>query len=98
MSRDTVLYKIESSRSLIASTTLDGFQTLLRSQQPGRYAIDEVTSWDGLLLKSRIRRWGWAVKHDDGRVVLLPELTSDASSETMSSFLDATGVGRNGAR
>ncbi len=98
MSWTTVLYKAESDRSLIASTTLDGFQVLLGPYLPGRYAIDEVTNRGGLLLKTEIRRWGWAVKHDDGRVVLQPEVTGSTSPETMTSSDDATGVGRNDAR
>lgn len=97
MSWTTVLYKIESGRSLIASSTVEGFEVLLMTQQPGRYAIDEVTSGGGLLLRTRVRRWGWAVKHSDGRVMLLPEAESIASPETRSCSLERPGVGRKGA-
>ena len=70
MSWDSVLYMIEIGNSSIASTDVDNIRWLLESCAPGRYAINEVTNSGGLLSKMETRRWGWAFKGQDGRVVL----------------------------
>jgi len=58
---------------LVASSSIDGLRGLLIGDAPGRYVIEEVTTSSGLLSMPKTRRWGWAIKHCDGRVELEPE-------------------------
>ena len=75
MSKDTTFYRINmGDHRLVASSSIDGLQGLLVGEVPGRYAIEEVTSPPGFLSTPKSRRWGWATKHDDGRVELEPEI------------------------
>lgn len=69
-------YRIVDGDCLIATTDVDGIPSLLESLAPGRYPIDKVTSAGGLLLKIETLRWGWVVKHKDGRVEILPVVTT----------------------
>jgi len=75
MSKDTTFYRIDvGDHRLVASSSIDGLQGLLIGEVPGRYVIEEVTSPPGFLSTPKSRRWGWAIKHDDGRVELEPEI------------------------
>jgi hypothetical protein len=75
MSKDTTFYRIDvGDHRLLASSSIDGLQGLLVGEVPGRYVIEEVTSPPGFLSTPKSRRWGWATKHDDGRVELEPEI------------------------
>ncbi len=75
MSKDTTLYRIDvGDHRLVASSSIGGLQGLLIGEVPGRYVIEEVTSPPGFLSTPKSRRWGWAIKHDDGRVELEPEI------------------------
>ena len=81
MSWDSLLYKIEFGNSFVASTKVDGIGPLLESHVPGCYAIDEVTTSGGLLSKTQTRRWGWAVKDKNGRVVLMSDDAAASAAE-----------------
>jgi len=75
MSKDTTFYRINmGDQRLVASTSLSGIPALLEREPPGRYAIEEVTAPRGFLSTAKTRNWGWAIKHDDGRVELEPEI------------------------
>lgn len=74
MSKDRPFYRVDAGDDrLIASTSIDAIPALLVREAPGRYVIEEVTAPRGFLSTPNKRRWGWAVKHADGRVELAPE-------------------------
>ena len=73
-SAETTLFRINlGDNRLAASTSIDGLPGLLRRDPPGLYVIEELTIPPGLLSIPSSRRWGYAIKHEDGRV----ELRSD---------------------
>ena len=51
---------------------LDGVTEIVRRAPTGRYHVDEISA-DPLPSGHASRRWGSAVRHDDGRVVLDPD-------------------------
>ena len=60
-------------KRLVASTSINGIPVLLEREAPGRYVIEEVTAPRGFLSTAKTKIWGWAIKHDDGRVELEPD-------------------------
>ena len=56
---------------LADAATLDGVTEIVRRVPPGRYHVDEI-SVDPLPSGHTVRRWGSAVRHEDGRVILDP--------------------------
>jgi hypothetical protein len=50
----------------------EDIEPTIRTMKPGRYHIDEITR-DPLQSGRSQRRWGVAIKHPDGSVVVLPE-------------------------
>jgi hypothetical protein len=74
MGTESIFYRVNmGDHRLVASSSIDGLRGLLKGDAPGRYLIEEVTTPAGFLSTPKSRRWGWAIKHDDGRVELEPE-------------------------
>jgi len=57
---------------LADADSLDDVTELVRNAPPGRYHIDEISA-KPLPSGHTARRWGTAIRHDDGRVVLDPD-------------------------
>ncbi len=57
---------------LADSDSLDGVPQLPRNAPPGRYHVDEISA-KPLPSGHTARRWGTAIRHDDGRVILDPD-------------------------
>ncbi len=51
---------------------LAGVNEIVRRAPPGRYHVDEISA-DPLPSGQTSRRWGFAIRHDDGRVILDPD-------------------------
>ena len=49
--------------------TLNGVTEVVCNAPPGRYHVDEI-SVDPLPSRRTARRWGSAIRHNDGRVIL----------------------------
>jgi hypothetical protein len=47
-------------------------KTVLRSAEPGRYHVDEISS-DPMLSGHTSRRWGVVINHGDGTVTMDPD-------------------------
>ncbi len=58
---------------LAASTSIAGLPGLLTGDAPGRYVIEELKIPPGFLSMPKARKWGYAIKLADGRVVLQPD-------------------------
>jgi hypothetical protein len=54
---------------LADADSLDGVTEALRNAPPGRYHIDEISA-KPLPSGHTARRWGRAIRQDDGRVIL----------------------------
>ncbi len=52
--------------------TIDQLEPAIRSSEPGRYHVDEI-SGDPLPSGHTSRRWGIAIERADGTVVLEPD-------------------------
>lgn len=52
--------------------SLDGVTEIVRHSLPGCYHIDEISA-EPLPSGNTARRWGFAFRHDDGRVILDPD-------------------------
>ena len=52
--------------------SLDGVNEIVRRAPTGRYHVDEISA-DPPSSGQTSRRWGSAVRHDDGRVILDPD-------------------------
>ena len=57
---------------LADADSLNGVTELLRHTPPGRYHVDEISA-KALPSGHTARRWGIAIRHDDGRVILDPD-------------------------
>ena len=74
MSKDAPFYRvIVGENRLVGSTSISSLPGLLEREPSGRYVIEEVTAPRGFLSTPVKRRWGWAIKHADGRVDLEPD-------------------------
>ena len=56
---------------------LDGVTEVVRHAPPGRYHVDEISAAP-LSSGHTARRWGFAIRHDDGRVILDEAYEDDA--------------------
>ncbi len=57
---------------LADADSLDGVTKVVRSAPPGRYHVDEISEVP-LPSGHTSRRWGFAIHHDDGRMVFDPD-------------------------
>jgi len=57
---------------LADADSLDGVTKVVRNAPPGRYHVDEIAAAP-LPSGHTARRWGCAIRHEDGRVVLDPD-------------------------
>jgi len=67
----SVCHYILNRRSASADI-LDGATELVRNAPPGRCHVDEISAVP-LPSGHTARRWGTAIRHDDGRVILDPD-------------------------
>ena len=58
------------------SDSLDGMTEIVCRARPGHHHIDEISA-DPLPSGYTSRRWGFAIRHDDGRVILDPDPWED---------------------
>jgi hypothetical protein len=64
---------VESDGGMVADAdSLEMATAVLRDALIGRYHIDEISA-KSLPLGHTARRWGCAIRHDDGRVILDPD-------------------------
>jgi hypothetical protein len=52
--------------------TEEEIEPVIRASEPGRYHVDEIGT-NPLAPGRTSRRWGIAIRHPDGSVVLLPD-------------------------
>jgi len=57
---------------LADADNLDGVTEIVRNAPAGRYQVDEISA-KPLPSGHTARRWGTAIRHDDGRVRLDPD-------------------------
>jgi hypothetical protein len=57
---------------LADADSLDGVTMVVSNAPPGRYHVDEISA-KPLSSGHTARRWGIAIRHEDGRVILDPD-------------------------
>jgi hypothetical protein len=63
---------IRDGEMLADAATLDDVTEIVRRAPTGRYHVDEIAAVP-LSSGHTARRWGFAIRHDDGRVILDPD-------------------------
>ncbi len=68
------MFRIKNSRSdkFVDVDTAEAIEPVIRSNQPGRYHIDEIRA-DPLPSRRTSRRWGVGIKWADGTVAIEPD-------------------------
>ncbi len=67
------LFRVDHDGEMLADVdSLDGVTEVVRPALPGRYHVDEISATP-LPSGHTARRWGFAIHHNDGRVILDPD-------------------------
>jgi len=75
-----LFYKVGLHGGAAALTgKVDNIRTFLAWEPAGRYSIDALTGQSRWFGSRSARRWGCAIKHEDGRIEFLPAEADECS-------------------
>lgn len=68
-----LLYKVGLQSGAAALTgKVDNVRSFLIREPAGHYVIEALTRQSRWIGSRSAQKWGWAIKHEDGRVELMP--------------------------